>query len=272
MMEVTRRDFLKIAGATGVGLAAIGNGSGFGLQLLEPTKATKVQNPIESYPDRSWEEVYRNIYRWDREFRFNCVPNDTHNCRLTAYVRNGVVTRIEQSYDHQKYRDVYGNVASPAHNPRGCLKGYAITRRVYGPYRIKSPMVRKGWMDWVNAGFPDKSSPEVLEKYFQRGKDTWVKMSYDEAAELVARAFLHIAKKYSGDEGAQRLRDEAIYSEEQIESMKGNSQLENHLADGKPTQTVAGVQTFKFRPGMPVLGMSAKEGQVRFCNAMALLD
>ncbi len=271
-MEVTRRDFLKIAGATGVGLAAIGSGSGFGLRLFEPTKATKVQNPNEAYPDRSWEEVYRNIYRFDREFRFNCVPNDTHNCRLTAYVRNGIITRIEQSYDHQKYRDVYGNVASAAHNPRGCLKGYAITRRVYGPYRIKSPMVRKGWMDWVNAGFPDKT-PEVLQKYFQRGKDSWVKMSYDEAAELVARAFLHIAKKYSGDEGAQRLRDEGIYTEEQIEAMKGNFQIKTHVSDGKPDNpTVAGTQTFKFRPGMPVLGMSAKMGNYRMSNAMALLD
>jgi len=258
MMEVTRRDFLKMAGATGVGLAAFGNGAGFGLQVFEPTKATKVQNPLESYPDRNWEEVYRNIYRYDREFRFNCVPNDTHNCRLTAYVRNGIVTRIEQSYDHQKYRDIYGNVATAAWNPRGCLKGYAITRRVYGPYRIKHPMVRKGWMEWVNAGYPDIRAPENQQKYFQRGRDSWVKVSYEEAAELVARTLLHVAKKYSGEEGAQRLREEG-YPEEMIETMKGGD-------------TISGVQTFKFRPGMPMLGGIGKLGNVRNANQMALLD
>lgn len=260
-MEITRRDFLKVAGVTGVGLAALGSGAGYGAKLLEPTKATKVQNPIESYPDRNWEEVYRNIYRFDREFRFNCVPNDTHNCRLTAYVRNGIVTRVEQAYDHQKYRDIYGNLATAAWNPRGCLKGYAVTRRVYGPYRIKHPMVRKGWVEWVNAGYPDQRLPEVQQKYFQRGKDPWIKMSYDEAAELVARTLVHVAKKYSGEEGAQRLREEG-YPEEMIEAMNSRKY------DGQ----VAGVQTFKFRPGMPMLGIFGKLGHIRTCNMMALLD
>jgi len=267
MMEVTRRDFLKMAGAAGVGLAAIGSGASQGLQLMEPTKAVKVQNPNEFYPDRNWEEVYRNIYRFDREFRFNCTPNDTHNCRLTAYVRNGIVTRIEQSYDHQKYRDIYGNVATPAWNPRGCLKGYAITRRVYGPYRIRYPQVRKGWLDWVNAGYPDPRLPENQEKYFQRGKDPWVRVTPDEAAELVARTLLHVAKKYSGEEGAKRLREEG-YPEEMIETMKGNWAIHHP----KPTNTIAGVQTFKFRPGMPMLGASAKISHIRTANVMALLD
>ncbi|MFQ5941645.1 MAG: molybdopterin-dependent oxidoreductase, partial [Nitrososphaerales archaeon] len=268
-MEVTRRDFLKIAGATGVGLAAIGSGTSSGLELFEPTKSTKVQNPNESYPDRNWEEVYRNIYRFDREFRFNCTPNDTHNCRLTAYVRNGIVTRVEQSYDHQKYRDIYGNVATAAWNPRGCLKGYSVTRRVYGPYRIRYPQVRKGWLEWVNAGFPDPRLPENQQKYFQRGKDPWVRVSSDEIAELIARTLLHVAKRYSGEEGARLLKEEG-YPEEMIESMKGNWQ--SPWSSNPKNKSIAGVQTFKFRPGMPMLGGSAKLGNIRNCNQVALLD
>jgi hypothetical protein len=61
-----------------------------------------------------------------------------------AFVRNGVVMRVEQNYDHQTYEDLYGNRGTFAHNPRMCLKGYTFHRRVYGPYRLKGPLMRKG--------------------------------------------------------------------------------------------------------------------------------
>ena len=53
--------------------------------------------------------------------------------------------RVEQNYDHQTYEDLYGNRGTFAHNPRMCLKGYTFHRRVYGPYRLKGPLMRKGW-------------------------------------------------------------------------------------------------------------------------------
>ncbi len=49
-----------------------------------------VVNPLESYPNRDWEKVYRDQYRYDGTFTFVCAPNDTHNCRLRAFMRNGV--------------------------------------------------------------------------------------------------------------------------------------------------------------------------------------
>src|SRR5437867_1913636 len=80
--------------------------------------------------------------------------------------------RVEQNYDHQTYEDLYGNRGTFSWNPRMCLKGYTFHRRVYGPYRLKGPMLRKGWKAWVDDGCPELS-PEVKAKYrfTSRGED-----------------------------------------------------------------------------------------------------
>ena len=101
-MEISRRDFLRYTGmATGGAMA-----TGLKLRFLEAQ--TEIPNPLEHYPDRNWEKVYRDQYSYDRTFTFCCVPNDTHNCRLKAFVRNGVVTRIEQNYDSHLVEDLHG--------------------------------------------------------------------------------------------------------------------------------------------------------------------
>jgi hypothetical protein len=114
-------------------------------------------NPLESYPNRDWEGVYRDQYSYDDSFTWVCSPNDTHACRLRSFVKNGVVLRTEQNYDADRIGDLYGNRATRAWNPRGCGKGYTMHRRVYGPYRLKYPIVRKGWKAWADAGFPSLS-------------------------------------------------------------------------------------------------------------------
>jgi nitrate reductase alpha subunit len=178
-------------------------------------------------------------------------------CRLRAFVRNGVVVRSEQNYDHQRYTDLYGNSATPAWNPRGCPKGYTFQRRVYGPYRLKGPVIRKGWKEWADAGFPSLSdSPQLRAKYKfdDRGSDTFVKMSWDEVSRYAARGLEAIATSYSGDEGRRRL-----------------------LADGYPEEMLlhwnsAGTRTMKIGSSLPLHGVVGKFGLFRFGNMMALLD
>src|SRR2546429_2815703 len=63
--------------------------------------------------------------------------------------------RVEQNYDHQTYEDLYGNRGTFAHNPRMCLKGYTFHRRVYGPDRLKGPLMRRGWEEGVDGGAPE---------------------------------------------------------------------------------------------------------------------
>src|SRR5881397_2899362 len=151
VMFLTRRQFLKASAGTITALAIADKA--LALTALQPV--IEVGNPLGEYPDRSWERVYHDQYRYDSSFSYVCTPNDTQACRVRAFVRNGVVMRVEQNYDHQTYEDLYGNRGTFAHNPRMCLKGYTFHRRVYGPYRLKGPMLRKGWKAWVDDGCPE---------------------------------------------------------------------------------------------------------------------
>ena len=132
MSHLSRRTFLKLSAGT---LAAVSAASILDLAFLE--EITDIPNPLESYPDRDWEKVYLDQYHYDDSFTFICAPNDTHNCRLRAFVRNGIITRMEQCYDSGDVDDLYGNKLTPLWNPRGCLKGMTYVRRIYGPYRVK---------------------------------------------------------------------------------------------------------------------------------------
>ena len=219
-----------------------------------------IGNPLEHYPSRDWEKLYRDRYRYDRTFTFVCAPNDTHNCRLKAFVRNDVIVRIEQAYDVQNYKDLQGNKATSTWLPRGCLKGYTYMRRVYSKFRVKYPTVRKGWKEWVDAGFPrDSATGKPPEKYFKRGDDQWLRVSWDEINDLVAKSLINIATAYSGPRGEKRLLAQG-WPKEMIEPMRDKD------------SNVAGVRTFKLRGGMAFLGVTRLTGLYRFSNLMAVLD
>ncbi|MBI2264254.1 MAG: molybdopterin-dependent oxidoreductase, partial [Armatimonadetes bacterium] len=228
---MNRREFLKTsAGTTGLFL---GTGKLF-LKTLEPIP--EIANPLEFYPDKDWEKVYRDQYRYDSSFTYICSPNDTHACRVRAYVRNGVAVRLEQSYDHQSYGDGLGNTATPQWNPRMCLKGFAFQRRVYGPFRLRYPLVRKGWKEWADDGFPELTPENKARyKFDRRGQDELLRVTWDQAFAYAAKGMIAIAKKYSGSDGRKRLQDEG-YPEEML----------THWNE-------AGTRTFKLRGGMGLL-------------------
>ncbi len=217
--------------------------------------APGVTQPLKFYPNRGWEKIYRDQYAYDSSFTFVCAPNCTHNCRLRAFVRNGVVLRTEQNYDGQAVGDLDGKFATNAWNPRGCNKGATLTRRVYGPYRLKGPMVRAGWKQWADDGFPGLTAEmRTKYKFDSRGTDTFVKMNWDDTFNYAARGLQAVAKRYSGEEGKQILLSEG-YQPEMVDAVEG-----------------AGTRTFKMRGGMGLLGVMGKYGMYRNSNMMALLD
>jgi len=251
--RLTRREFLAAAAAGSATLAVVlaaQRRSPFA--LLQPVD---VADPLAAYPDRGWEDVYRDQYRYDGSYTFVCSPNDTHSCRLRAMVRNGVVMRTEQNYDVGRYADLYGNTATAAWHPRGCAKGYQVHRRVYGPFRLRYPLLRKGWKAWADDGFP-YLTPELRSKYLfdARGSDELVRASWEDAQRYFAKGLVAIARTYSGDDGRRRLEAEG-YPPEMLDAMGG-----------------AGTRTLKFRGGMGLLGVIGKYGMYRFGNMMALLD
>ncbi len=250
-MNISRRKFLKVSGAAGAGLWIASHAPN--LWALEPIN--EVENPLAFYPNRDWEKIYRDQYRYDSTFSWVCSPNDTHACRALAYVRNGVVVRLGSQYDYQNYSDLYGNKATPNWNPRQCAKGLTFHRLMYGPYRLKHPIVRNGWRQWADAGFPDLTPENKTKfKFDSRGTDQFEKIAWDEINTYIGKALMAIAKRYNGEEGKKKLLAEG-YPEEMLEHMGG-----------------AGTRTFKMRGGMGLLGVFGKYGMYRLANTMALLD
>jgi len=244
----SRRDFLKISGAAGGALTFP-----WGLEAL--ASRPDIDNPLAFYPSRDWEQIYRDQYAYDGKFSWVCSPNDTHSCRCRAYTRNCVITRMGSQYDYETYGDIYGNKATANWNPRQCAKGYTFHRIVYGPYRLKYPIIRKGWKQWADDGYPDLTDElKTKYKFDSRGTDVHLRTDWDTVYKYIAKAYVSVAKRYSGEKGAQRLRDQG-YPEEMIADMGG-----------------AGTRTFKMRGGMGLLGVIGKYGMYRLNNSMALLD
>src|SRR5574341_967781 len=210
MPPISRREFLKLS--AGAALSA-SLADSLSLQLLQPVN---VDNPLASYPDRNWESVYGDQYRYDSSFTYVCSPNDTHACRLRAFVRNEIILRAETNYDVERYSDLYGNTATPHWHPRGCKKGQTFHRRLYGPHRLKGPLMRKGWKEWADAGFPELDDANRTRfKFDARGTDELLPVTWDVAYDYIARGMIAIAKRYSGAEGAALLRRQG-YPEEMI--------------------------------------------------------
>jgi nitrate reductase alpha subunit len=216
-----------------------------------------VENPLGVYPSRDWEKVYRDQYRYDSSFTWVCGPNDTHMCRLRGFVRNGILLRSEQNYDHDRCGDLYGNKATKAWNPRGCPKGYTMQRRVYGPYRLKGPVVRKGWKEWADAGFPSLSEKPALRTQYRfddRGSDSFVRLNWDEAYRYLALGLEAVARTYSGDGGRSRLSRDG-YDPLMIDQVHG-----------------AGTRTIKVGSNLPIHGIVGKFGIYRIANLLGLVD
>ena len=167
-----------------------------------------------------------------------------------------MVTRISPTFGYSKATDLEGNQASQRWEPRCCQKGLALVRRFYGDRRCKRPLIRKGFKQWVEDGFPRDQTTGAVDpdKYLRRGEDDWVAATWDEAFQYSAAAMINIASTYSGEEGTQRLIAQG-YDPLTAQATKG-----------------AGTQTLKFRGGMAALGATRIFAQYRIANAMALLD
>ncbi len=245
----SRRAFLRRSAAAGVAVTAADM---LALSALRPAHA--LDNPLAAYPKRGWEKLYRDVYAHDDDYVFMCTPNCTHNCYLKAYVKNGVVTRCGPTQKYHQATDVYGTKASQRWDPRHCNKGLAIVRRFNGDRRVKTPMVRRGFKLWADKGFPRDKDGLPPAEYMRRGEDSYERVGWDEAHALAAKTMEHLARYYSGDDGA-RLLEKQTYHPKMIDRVQG-----------------AGTRTLKFRGGMPVLGSIKLFGQYRQANSMALLD
>lgn len=107
-----------------------------------------------------------------------CWGNCGGRCLNLAYVEDGIVTRQKTDDTHPDSPDFP--------QQRGCARGRSQRRRVFGADRLKYPMKRAHWAP----GGGDKSL---------RGKDEWVRISWDEALDIVASEVRRIQEKYGND-------------------------------------------------------------------------
>src|SRR3990167_1967223 len=89
---------------------------------------------------RSWEDLYRRKWTWDRVVKVTCNRADCiAACSLNLFVKDGIVWREEQNAIYAQT-----NASVPDFNPRGCQKGMSYSDLMYDPTRIKYPMRRVG--------------------------------------------------------------------------------------------------------------------------------
>lgn len=107
-----------------------------------------------------------------------CWHNCGGRCLNKAYVVEGIVLK-------QKTDDTHPD--SPDYpQQRACWRGHSQRQQCQGADRLKYPMKRKNWE-------PGGGKKEL------RGRDEWVRISWDEALDLVAAELKRIKDKYGNE-------------------------------------------------------------------------
>jgi anaerobic selenocysteine-containing dehydrogenase len=160
MGALTRRDFVRGAGALGLSLGLVRLQLGCG----DPAPQPRAPGPahLADVPEyRDWSDLYRQRFTWDS------VHKSTHHvncwyqrgCSWNVYVKDGVVFREEQAATYEQT-----NADVPDYNPRGCQKGACFSERMYDGSRLTHPARRVG----------------------ERGAGRWQRVSWDEALRDIA--------------------------------------------------------------------------------------
>ncbi len=102
-----------------------------------------------------------------RVVRTTDSPNCTGACGWLATVMDDVIVDLKPAADYpcQEY------------NPRGCLRGMSMTHLIYGPDRVKTPLIRTG----------------------PRGSGQWKQATWDEALDYIADSMVRIRDKHGAD-------------------------------------------------------------------------
>lgn len=162
MQKIARRAFIQTTGFATLGVL-LPNGA-WALNKLETTGEL-----LEDFSYRSWEDIYREEWVWDKVGHAAHCVNCLANCAWNIYVKDGIVVREEQTATYPQPR-----TDRPDFNPRGCQKGAIHSDFMYGADRLRYPLKRVG----------------------ERGEGKWQRISWDQAATEIADKILDIHEKY----------------------------------------------------------------------------
>ncbi len=155
--------------------------------------------------DRGWEDSYRQRWQYDKIVRSTHGVNCTGSCSWKVYVKNGLVTWETQQTDYPRTRPDL-----PNHEPRGCPRGASYSWYLYSANRLKYPLMRsallKLWREARKSQSPVDAWASIVEdpakaKSYKskRGMGGFVRVTWDEANELIAASNLYTTKQYGPD-------------------------------------------------------------------------
>lgn len=107
-----------------------------------------------------------------------CWHNCGGRCLIKAHVVDGVVTRVKSDDTHEDTPDYP--------QQRSCVRGRSQRKVIFGADRLKYPMIRKNWK-------PGGGDKEL------RGKDEWVRISWDEALDIYASEIKRVKENYGNE-------------------------------------------------------------------------
>src|SRR5215216_4633374 len=155
---------------------------------------------------RDGDVFYRDRWSHDKVVRSTHGVNCTGSCSWKVYVKDGIITWEAQQTDYPSV-----GPDRPEYEPRGCPRGAAFSWYTYSPTRVRYPYARGVLVqmyreakarlgDPVAAWADIQNDLERRRRYQQaRGKGGLVRVSWDEAQEIVAAAHVHAIKEYGPD-------------------------------------------------------------------------
>ena len=155
---------------------------------------------------REGDIFYRDRWSHDKVVRSTHGVNCTGSCSWKVYVKDGIITWETQETDYPSV-----GPDRPEYEPRGCPRGAAFSWYTYSPTRVRYPYARgvlvemyrearRRTGDPVLAWADIQDDPERRQRYQRaRGKGGLIRVSWDEAAEMVAAAHVHTIARYGPD-------------------------------------------------------------------------
>lgn len=155
---------------------------------------------------RNWEKFYRGRWGHDKISPSTHGINCTGSCRWNVFVKDGIVVWEAQDTDYPTIHPDF-----PDYEPRGCPRGASASWYIYSPLRVRYPYVRSQLLEFWRDALKSKgdpvdawasivNDPEKRGAYQKaRGHGGFVRVSWDEAVEIVNASLVHTIKKYGPD-------------------------------------------------------------------------
>ncbi|GAA3950160.1 hypothetical protein Aau02nite_77690 [Amorphoplanes auranticolor] len=192
-----------MAGATeraGRALLAVGG-------LVRRAEVSADGRTLHQIGGREADSFYRDRWSYDKVVRSTHGVNCTGSCSWKVYVKDGIITWEQQQTDYPSV-----GADRPEYEPRGCPRGAAFSWYTYSPTRVRYPYARGVLIEMYReakarlggdpvAAWADIQADPVRRRRYQRarGKGGLVRVSWDEAQEIVAAAHVHTIGAYGPD-------------------------------------------------------------------------